>query len=158
MKSFLRKTAVVLAGSMGAFALSVAFAAWVSTGTGSGSAKATQAQELTTVDASASATAQLYPGGTGGLKITINNPNPYPVKVTKVEGSGPITGAGGLGTCATTGVTYTDQTGLSLAVGAGSSETFTLANSVAMSNASDSGCQGATFTIPVTLTGESNAS
>ncbi len=56
-----------------------------------------------------------------------------------------------------TGVTFTNQTGLSLIVPANSLGTqFTLNGAAAMSNASDNACQGAVFTIPVTLSGASS--
>jgi hypothetical protein len=139
-----------------ALAGSVAFAAWTATGTGSGYAKAGSAQALTTVDVSASTTATLYPSGTGDVKLRIDNPNPYPVRVTSVTGNGAITSDAGAACDASTGVTYTDQTGLTLDVAAGTAATFTLSGSVAMSNASANSCQGAVFTIPVSLSGASN--
>jgi hypothetical protein len=138
-----------------AMAGTVAFAAWTAGGTGDGYAKATTAQALTTIDASASTTAQLYPGGTGDMKLRINNPNPYAVTVTTVTGSGTITSDKGAACNAATGVTFTNQTGQTLSVPASSAVTFTLTGSVAMSNASDNSCQGGVFTIPVTLTGTS---
>jgi hypothetical protein len=133
------------------------YAAWTTSGSGSGYAKATSAQALTTDDVSATTTAQLYPGGTGDVKLKINNPNPYPVRVTDVARTGAITATGGTGTCTTTGVTFTDQTGQTIDIAANGSTSVTLNNAAAMSNASDNGCQGATFTIPVSLTGASNA-
>jgi len=133
------------------------YAAWTTGGSGSGYAKAGTSQALTTVDVSASTTADLYPGTNGNVIVRINNPNPYPVRVTDINGNGAITASGGIGTCATTGVTYTDQSG-SFDVAANSAATFTLNNAAHMSNASENGCQGATFAIPVTLVGASNAS
>lgn len=140
-----------------ALAASVAFAAWTATGTGSGYTQATTAQALSTVDVSASTTAQLYPGGTSDVKIRISNPNPYPVVVTDVEGSGAITSDKGGACDASTGVSFTDQTGQSIAVAAGSTTNVTFAGAASMTNASDNTCQGAIFTIPVTLSGNSNA-
>lgn len=139
---------VMLAGS-------IAFAAWTATGTGSGYAKATSAQVLTTVDVSASTTATLYPGATGNVLLRISNPNPYPVTVTDVAGSGAIDSDTTAACDAQTGVTFTDQTGLSLSVPASGAQTFTLSGSVAMANSSHTSCQGAVFTIPVTLSGAS---
>jgi hypothetical protein len=51
---------------------------------------------------------KLYPGSSGDVKITVNNPNTHPV-------------------------------------------TLTLNNAASMSSASDTGCQNAVFTIPVTV-------
>jgi nitrogen regulatory protein PII len=137
-------------------AASVAFAAWTATGSGSGYAKATTAQALTTVDVSATTGATLYPGATGNVKLSVSNPNPYAVTVSSVTGNGAITSDKGASCNASTGVTYTDQTGLSIVVPAASSTTVTLANAVSMSNASDNSCQGAVFTIPVSLSGASS--
>lgn len=142
-------------------AVGLVYAAWTTNGTGSGYAKAGTAQALSTVDVSASTTATLYPGGPAGdVTIRISNPNPYPVTVTGVAGSGAITPDAGHAACTTTGVTFTDQTGLSISVpakaGAVNGETqTTLSGAASMSNASVNGCQGATFTIPVTLSGAS---
>jgi hypothetical protein len=136
---------------------SVAFAAWTATGSGSGYARATNAQVLTTLDASAITPPTLYPGAIGDVVLEIDNPNPYPVTVTDVEGSGAIDSDAG-GACDTnTGVTFTDRSGLTLNVPASGSVVFTLSGAVAMDNTSDTTCQGAVFTIPVTLTGLSNA-
>jgi hypothetical protein len=130
----------------------VTFGSWsVSSSAGSGYSKAKLALNLTLSDASASTTAQLYPGGTGDLWIKVTNPNPFAVTVTSVTGAGTITADKGPACDAATGVTFTNTTGLSQAVGAGATVTFSLAGKVAMSNASDNSCQGAVFTVPITL-------
>ncbi len=137
--------AVVIAGG-------VTLGSWaVGSDPGNGYAKATSSQNLTLSDASASTVAQLYPGGTGDVKVKVTNPNPFAVTVTSVSGAGTITSDKGAACNASTGVTYTDQTGLTQAVGAGATVTFTLTGAAAMSNAASSSCQGAVFTIPVTL-------
>jgi hypothetical protein len=134
------------------------YAAWTTSGTGSGYAEAGTAQDLTTVDVSASTAASLYPGTDGDVEIRIKNPNPYPVEVTDISGNGAVTADTGHASCATTGVTFTDQTSLSITVPANGGETQTTLSSAAhMSNASDNGCQGATFTIPVSISGQSDA-
>lgn len=142
----------------GMIAGGIAYSAWNSGGTGSATSKAQTAQDLTTVDVSATTPATLYPGATGDASISISNPNSYPVRVTSVAASGAIVSDKGVACDASTGVTFTDQTALALDVAAGATTTFTLAGSVSMSNVSDNACQGAVFTIPVTLTGSSNAS
>jgi hypothetical protein len=130
----------------------VTFGSWsVSSSAGSGYSKAKLALNLTLSDASASTTAQLYPGGTGDLWVKVTNPNPFAVTVTSVTGAGTITSDKGAACDAATGVTFTNTTGLSQAVGAGATVTFSLAGKVAMSNASDNSCQGAVFTVPITL-------
>ena len=140
-----------------AIAGTVAVAAWVTGGTGSGYAKAGTAQALSTVDVSATTSATLYPGATGDVELEIDNPNPYPVRVTAVSGNGTITSNAGAACNASTGVSFTNRSGLTLDIGANTSAAFTLSGAVAMTNASDNSCQGAVFTIPVSLTGQSNA-
>jgi len=136
-------------------AANVAFAAWTSGGTGSGTAQATSAVALTTTAATTSA--QLFPGGSGDLKITVKNDNGYPVRVTDVTGGGGITSDKGPACDASTGVTFTDQHAQTLDIAANSSATFTLSGVLHMSNASDNSCQGAVFTVPVSLAGASRA-
>jgi hypothetical protein len=130
----------------------VTFGSWsVSSSAGSGYSKAKVALSLTLSDASASTTAQLYPGGTGDIWIKVTSSNPFAVTVTSVTGAGTITSDKGAACDASTGVTFTNTTGLTQAVGAGATVTFSLAGKVAMSNASDNSCQGAVFSVPITL-------
>ena len=136
------------------------YAAWTTNGTCNGYAKAGTSQALSTVDVSASTTATLYPGVSGDVLIKLDNPNPYAVTVTGITGNGAITADAGHSGCTTTGVTFTNQTGLTLTIPAKSGGVdgtlqSTLTGAAAMSNASLNACQGATFTIPVTLTGSS---
>jgi hypothetical protein len=150
-----RKKLFVAGGLVaGMMASGIAWAAWTAEGTGNGYAKATTAQALTTDDVSATTVGQLYPGGSGDVKLTINNPNPYPVTVTSISGAGAITAdtAG----CTVTGVTFTDTTG-TWDVAANDETSVTLTGAASMSNDSDNACQGAVFTIPVSLSGASDA-
>ena len=150
-----RKLAVVTTAVAFA-AVSLVYAAWTTNGTGSGYAQAGTAQALSTVDVSASTSATLYPGGPAGdVSIRISNPNSYPVTVTGVAGNGAITADAGHAGCTTTGVSFTDQTGLSISVPANGATTATLTGAASMSNASVNACQGATFAIPVTISGAS---
>lgn len=136
------------------FVIGVAAAQWLATGTGSGYAKAVDTVPLATVDVSGSTVGDLYPGGSGDLTLRIANPNPYPVTVTDVTGAGAITSD--RGSCGSDhGVTFTDQTGLSLAVPAAGAATHVLAGTVAMAETSPAGCAGAGFVIPVSLSGVS---
>ena len=140
-------------------AVGIAVSAWSTSGSGTGYAKAGTASSLTLADASASTAADLYPGGSGAVKIKVTNPNSFPVKVTSVTRSatGSITSDKGAACDASTGVTFTDQTGLTLTLAAGATGTFSLAGAASMSNSSDNSCQGAIFSIPVDVTAVSNA-
>jgi hypothetical protein len=150
------RTAVMIGIMLAVGGTGVAWAAWSSTGTGSATAAAGTAQAPTTTSVSGAAitTGLLYPGGpAGAVTLTVNNPNPYAVVVTLVAGDGAVTASGGLGTCSTTGVGFTAQNPSSdNAVAANGSATLTLAGAATMGTASETGCQSAVFTIPVTVT------
>jgi hypothetical protein len=145
--------AVLIGLAVGAGGL--ADAAWTDSGSGTGYSKATTASALVIGDASGSTSADLYPGATGTLYVLVSNPNPFAVTVTTVVSAGTITSNKGAACNASTGVSLTDQAGLSQAIGASSSTTLSLSGAVSMSNASDTTCQGATFSIPVTVSGTS---
>ena len=69
-------------------AVGVGLGAWSLGGTGNGAAKATTASSITLADATAFTSADLYPGATGNLKLRATNPNPFPVRITAVSGTG----------------------------------------------------------------------
>jgi hypothetical protein len=141
--------ALVFGVLVGAGAL--ADAAWTSSDTGNAYAGATTEAAVSIGDASASTTPDLYPGATGTAYIKVTNPNPFPVTVVSVTGNGAITSDQGAACDASTGVSFTDQTGLSGTVGAGATTTLSLPGAVSMDNSSANACQGAVFTIPVTV-------
>jgi hypothetical protein len=137
----------------------VAFAAWTAGGSGHGTAQAKTAVALATVAVPASAPS-LYPGADASVTVRITNDNDFAVRVTDVVYGSPAatTTSGALGACATgadAGLMFTDQTGLALDVDAHASATFEV-DGVHMGADAANGCQGATFTIPVTLTGASS--
>ena len=131
-----------------------ALAYWRSSGTGSGSGHAGTLQTVTVAafvggDAPHS---YLLPGGsTADVILRVSNPNAYAVTLVSVVGNGTITPDAGHASCTTTGVTFTNQTALSISIPAGSS-LVDLPGSASMSAASSNGCQGATFSIPVAIT------
>ncbi|HTG46608.1 MAG TPA: hypothetical protein VK646_03010 [Actinomycetota bacterium] len=151
------KRAIVTSLFLGVvFASTVAFASWLATGSGTGYAKARSAVPLGTTSGSIGGST-LYPGANADVYITISNPNPYPVTVTSVTGNGTIVTGDSNSTCdASTGVTFTDQTGLNILVAAGGTQGATLSGAAHMSGSSDNTCQGETFNIPVSISGSSN--
>lgn len=130
----------------------LASAAWLSSGGGTATARGDGAlpPTTTTVAGSAITTGLLYPGGSGNVRITVNNPNLYPVTVTAIASNGSPTASGGSGSCTATGVSLTTASP-GIRVPAQGTLTFDLSNAATMSNASDNGCQNATFTVPVTV-------
>lgn len=154
-----RRTVVVAALVGGMLAGSVALASWLATGTGTGAAKAVTADSLVVTNGTASA--DLYPGmADGDLYLTVQNTNDYPIAITAVEAAaGSVTSDAGVN-CqgANTGVSLdAGSIAVTESVAANATVSFTVADIVNMSNASDTSCQGATFTIPVTVSGASDA-
>jgi hypothetical protein len=89
-KRWSRRAKVISAIGGAVLAGAAAFAAsnWV-VGLNSGSSGEGQSAGISNLTISAvatpSATNLLYPGGTGDVVVTINNPNPYPVTITAVQ-------------------------------------------------------------------------
>lgn len=149
-----RGTVTVAATALVLLAVSgVGYAFWTTTGAGTGSATATDFTPPTITVGTASA--GLYPGFAGGtLQVMVTNPNPFPITVTlSRDAAKPVTSdtAG----CTDEGALPANVTGVSYASGSftvAASTTTPVSRStagVAMSTASVSACQGATFTIPV---------
>jgi hypothetical protein len=154
---FSKRHLVFAALAAAAVAVGVGYAAWSIGGSGSGYAKATTASALTLADATGFTSAVLYPGATGDLKLRVTNSNGFPVRITAVSGNGTVTSDKGAACDAATGVSFANQSGLTLDVGAGATATVTVPSSVSMSNLSDTACQGAVFTVPVSVSAISNA-
>ena len=154
-----KRVALAVIGVIALVGGGAAIAAWLAGGTGSGAARATSALDL--VVTSGTTTGQLFPGGAGDVVVSIQNPNGYPVSVTGVSSTGSITDSSGPAACdAATGVSYVDaeaENDLPTTINANSTKTVTFTNAASMTNASDTTCQGATFTIPITVTGASAA-
>jgi hypothetical protein len=130
------------------------YAAWTADGNGNGYAQAGTSEAVSTQAATVT-TAELYPGASNKkLYVDITNGNDFPVTVTAISrrSGDPITSddAG----CNVSSVSFADQTGQSISVGA-NSNTATTVNGVSMNNTAVDACQGATFTIPVDLAAHS---
>ena len=147
-----RRTAVVagvgllLLGGAG-----VGYAAWSSTANGSSQARSTSAVDLTVT--AATGTADLYPGGTGAVYFTVENPNPYPVHLTAADFA--TVTSDSEATCPASNITVNDQA-VNITVPAKTTTvTQSVAGAVGMVTAAPDGCQARTFTIATTLTGQS---
>jgi hypothetical protein len=138
-----------------------AWAYWMVNGEGTGVAVAGTAVELTLTGKSDDSK-PLYPGGTTNLTVTVTNQNDFPIKITSVAPGGKAVTADAAhreAGCRTTGVVVAqDVIPVSWEVPKNTIGVFTVPDGVRMTNSSDSACQGATFTIPVTANGVSNAS
>jgi hypothetical protein len=131
----------------------IAYASFHGTGSGSGSAHTGTMQTITLQafvggDAPSS---KLYPGGPAAdVILRVNNPNSYSVKLYSISGNGTITADASHSGCTTTGVTLTPPSNPNLTIPAGSSLVH-LSGAATMSTASVNACQGATFSIPVSM-------
>ena len=152
-----RLVAIATASVISVSIVSLVFAAWTSDGGGSASAHAGTAKPLETIEATAHIGGLLYPDGPAAdVVIDIRNNNSYPITVSAVTRTGAISAGGENPGCVTTGVTFSDQAGLSITVSPDASTRAVLRGAASMSNASEDDCQGATFAIPVSLTGASS--
>ena len=157
----------------------IAWAVWTTTGTGSASSKA--GTLVVTVSGTAPSTGGnsvhpfSVPGGSAGtlggdLNVTITNNNGYTLYVDSIQQAGLITSSGScpsdtgtfpgsvtqgsyayVGGAPPTYANYTLPSPIAVP-SSGSPQTITITNVVGMTNSSPTGCQGATLTVPVTLT------
>jgi hypothetical protein len=151
-----RALLVVLLLAAAALPGTAAYAWWSGSGSGSGSASAGTLEALVISGDAATPTSQLLPGQTGSVTLLVHNPNAFPVRlvaVTRVVSSEiSVSGASGC-TIANSGISFTDQTGLSISVPTGVDwQEIQLPDAVSMAASSDDACQGAAFGIPVQLT------
>jgi hypothetical protein len=149
----------------------VAVASWTATGTGQGSARAASVSGL--VVTAGSPLGALYPlpadttpatgygsGTVGSVSTTVANPNPFPVTITSATiGSVTSSPLGGR-TCAAGSVLPTSSAPIALSppvtLAAGSASTaVTVPGALYMVSTAEDGCQGASFSVPVTVTGAS---
>lgn len=132
----------------------LAWALWTTTANGNAAA---QARTMTFSLAASSATADLYPSSsaTGSVSFTVTNPNPFTIEVTDVTGNGAVVPTDPVA-CPAANVTTGTVTGLSgaayQAAGSGGTKTMTIAGILTMATGAPNGCQGMTFTVPVTVT------
>lgn len=151
----LHRRAVTLAVTTvvaGVLVTGVSYAYWTATGTGSATVSSLTAQALT-VAASSPVVSDLYPGKpTQALTFVITNPNPYAVDVTSAT----------LGTATSSDATSCPMSNLTITPGpyslninvpSGGTATGSIAGFVQMKTTALDGCQGRTFTFPLTVTG-----
>jgi hypothetical protein len=129
-----------------------AYAYFTGSGHGTGSATVGGMATVTISSATVSPNTPLLPGGSGDVTLKVTNPNAFAVTLVSVTGDGSITADSGHPSCTTTGVTFTSQTGLSTSIPADTTQSIDLPGAASMTAASSPGCQGATFSIPVTIT------
>ena len=166
-----RRVGVVAGVFVLLFGGSVAVASWTATGTGQGSARAASVSGL--VVTAGSPLGALYPlpadttpatgygsGTVGSVSTTVANPNPFPVTITSAAVGSVTSSPLGGRTCAAGSVLPTSSAPIALSppvtLAAGSAPTaVTVPGALYMVSTAEDGCQGASFSVPVTVTGAS---
>jgi hypothetical protein len=148
-RSFTAGVAVAIAIGLVAGA---AYAFVKSTGSGSNAGKVGHLTAIVVEHATGTPASRLFPGSNAGLALTITNPNTASVTITGIAADGTVTASGGTGcTSSNAAVTVRTLTGLNVALAHGT-HSVTIATGAAMGSGAVTGCQGATFHLPVTVT------
>lgn len=130
---------------------STAYAYFTSHGSGTGHGT-TGTLAVSVVASAGTPSSPLFPQGTADLTLTLNsNASGTIIGITQ-NGTLSVTGGSGGCTGANSGVSVPTNNTLSVPVTGGSGVVVHIANAASMSNTSNNGCQGATFSIPVTIT------
>lgn len=134
-----------------------AYGYFTSHGTGTGSSSTGTMQTVTISATAGSPNTPLLPGGTGDVAFNVTNPNNFTVSLVGVslKSGGTITADSGHSSCTTTGVTLSIPSGdLPQTIPANTTWPVDLPGAASMSTTSLNACQGASFSIPVTITVE----
>lgn len=130
----------------------VASAYWGGSGGGSGSGSTATTQAVTLTPAAP--TAQLYPGGQAAVQLSISNPNPGSVRVGSLaldttQGTGGFAVDGAHSACGVASLTFSTQTngGAGWTVPGAGSLPITLSGSLSMAANAANACQGASFSV-----------
>lgn len=98
----------------------------------------------------------LRPGATGNLVVTVTNDNAFPIKITSVTPAGPVVAdvEHGRAGCKVTGVKLSrSEFAVLWEVGNNSIGAFNVPGGLTMRSDSPAACRGATFTVPVRVSG-----
>ena len=157
MNAALRRLATALAATVVTLVVAQGVAAaWYTafpaTGTGTATTLDTSATLALTVTGTAGA---LYPGGPAAdMTVSVANPYAYAVTLIALAPAGAATATPLAGrTCAAYDVALATPTGLPATVPALSSGTTVVLGGAVTMAAAENGCQGATFAVPLRLTG-----
>jgi hypothetical protein len=148
-----RHLIVLLAIIVTAFCLGtgMAYAYFTSSGSASATASTGFLRPVVIEATAVTSGTPLLPGGPGDVTLTLDNPNSFDVVVVSVTASGAITAVGNPACTAHSGVTFNPPSNPDLLLVPGTNH-LDLVGAAAMSTTSSDSCQGATFSIPVTIT------
>lgn len=144
------------AGAVGVAAVMIAVPAWAFWSAGGTASGSTKLGTTSPILASGTATG-LYPAGSADLQLTVNRVGLPALTIKSVvrDNGRSIVIAGAPGcTNPDTTVVFTASPSQTVVVPANAITTVVLPGAAQMGTASQNACQGGTFTIPVTVTGE----
>jgi hypothetical protein len=133
----------------------IAFAVWTVTGSGNGGGAASVASSLTITQVTPTGSAaSLYPGGPAGpVEFTVANPNPFAVTITTLAWGTPVSSAPSQ--CASSNVTVDaaapTTASISIPANATAGTVYTVNGVLDMAHAAPPGCEGESFTIPLSV-------
>jgi hypothetical protein len=128
-----------------------AFAYYTTAGSGTGQVTAGSLTQVT-IAATGTNNNSLFPGQTGDIVMTINNPNGQ-LTITSIQQNGTLSVTGGNGcTAANSQVSVPLNNTLNVNLPSGNGNVIEIPGAVSMGTSSNNGCQGAMFIIPVTIT------
>lgn len=125
------------------------------TTSGAGHGSASTATMVPVTGSVGSPTTRLVPGGRADVAVVVTNPNPFAVTVVSASG-GDVTVDDGHPACTPSSVTFTSPGVLSVTIPAGTTQALAFPNAAAMDASAPNNCQGASFSIPLTLTARSS--
>lgn len=136
-------------------ATGIAVAQWTASGSGTGRAQAGQPVAPTSISvADATVSDVLTPGNTGDVLFQLHNSNDYPIDVTVTKPAG----AAAAVLPANCVVSYTIPASTVVHVDANSDSALTTLPAAASMGNADQTCAGASFSIPLALSGVSTVS
>ncbi len=154
-------TATAAAAAVAGLVTGPAFGYFTARGSGAGTSGTGSLQPVAILAAiTGSPSSLLIPGATADLLLQVHNPNPNAVTLTSVSQGGGVSVTGGSGctgdpawpaTRGNSGVSVPTTAGQSIPIPAAATVVVQVPGGASMSTTSASGCQGATFQIPVTV-------
>ena len=155
VKRFVRGLALVVAALALGLGAGAAYAYFVAGGSGTGSGAIDSPAGITVT--AATGAADLIPGGTGAVYFTLGNPNSFSSSFSSVTSASVVSSSSGSCPIGNLSVAQTLPYSISpLVVGANStSGAESISDFVQLASTAPNACQGATFTVSLTLTGNS---
>jgi hypothetical protein len=153
MTSLRTRLTVLICVGLLTFIAGEAWAYWVTGASGAGLADtASRLVRVTALVGGDAPDSTLVPGGTASVVVRVANPYGVPLRLTRAAAAGPVAADAAHPGCTATAVTMT-AADPGVTVPANGTVLVQLPGAAAMSLSAPAGCQGATFSIPITVEG-----